>query len=197
MILLCSRSVVLNAAAAATAAAASLQSCPTLCDPIDRSPPGSPIPGILRARTLGWVAISFSNEWKWKVNVKSFSRVWLSDPMDCSLPGSSVHGIFQARVLEWGVIAFSLWMLGKYEWYYLTLVGASGKEFTCQLKGHEFDPWVRKIPGGEDGTLLQYSCRENPMHREAYQAKVHMVQRAGHDWASESAAQFVQDFKIS
>ena len=57
--------------------AKSLQSCPTLCDPIDGSPPGSPIPGILQARTLEWVAISFSNAWKWKVKVKSLSRVWL------------------------------------------------------------------------------------------------------------------------
>ena len=55
----------------------SLQSCPTLCDPIDGSPPGSSVPGILQARTLGWVAISFSNAWKWKVKVKSLSRVWL------------------------------------------------------------------------------------------------------------------------
>ena len=62
---------------AAAAAAKSLQSCPTLCDPIDGSPPGSPIPGILQARTLEWVAISFSNAWKWKVKVKSLSRVWL------------------------------------------------------------------------------------------------------------------------
>jgi len=61
--------------AAAAAAAKSLQSCPTLCDPIDRSPPGFPIPGILQARILEWVAISFSNAWKWKVKVKSLSRV--------------------------------------------------------------------------------------------------------------------------
>ena len=59
------------------AAAKSLQSCPTLCDPIDGSPPGFPIPGILQARTLKWVAISFSNAWKWKVKVQSLSRVWL------------------------------------------------------------------------------------------------------------------------
>ena len=94
--------------AAATAAAKSLQSCPTLCDPIDSSPPGPAVPGILQARTLGWVAISFSNAWK----VKSESEVaqsclTLSDPMNCSLPGSSIHGIFQARVLDWGTIAFS------------------------------------------------------------------------------------------
>ena len=60
------------------AAAESLQSCPTLCDPIDGSPPGSLVPGILQARTLEWVAISFSNAWKWKVKVKSLSRVWPS-----------------------------------------------------------------------------------------------------------------------
>ena len=62
---------------AAAAAARSLQSCLTLCNPINSSPPGSPVPGILQAGTLEWVAISFSNAWKWKVKVKSFSRVWL------------------------------------------------------------------------------------------------------------------------
>ena len=61
----------------AAAAAKSLQSCPTLCDPIDGSPPGSAIPGILQARTPEWVAISFSNAWKWKMKVKSLSRVRL------------------------------------------------------------------------------------------------------------------------
>ena len=59
------------------ATAKSLQSCPTLCDPIDGSPPGSPVPGILQARTLEWVAISFSNAGKWKVKVKLLSRIWL------------------------------------------------------------------------------------------------------------------------
>ena len=88
----------------AAAAAKSLQSCPTLCNPIDGSPPGSPVPGILQARTLEWVAISFSSAWKWKV--KSESEVaqscrTLSDPMGCSPPGSSVPGILQARALEW------------------------------------------------------------------------------------------------
>ena len=62
---------------AAAAAAKSLQSCPTLCDPIDGSPPGSPVPGILQARTLEWVSISFSNAWTWKVKVKSLSSVRL------------------------------------------------------------------------------------------------------------------------
>ena len=61
----------------AAAAAKSGQSCPTLCDPIDGSPPGSPVSGILQARTLEWVAVSFSNAWKWKVKVKLFSRAQL------------------------------------------------------------------------------------------------------------------------
>ena len=59
------------------AAAKSLQSCPILCDPIDSSPPDSPVPGILQARTLEWIANSFSSAWKWKVKVKSLSRVRL------------------------------------------------------------------------------------------------------------------------
>ena len=61
---------------AAAAAAKSLQSCPTLCDPTDGRPPGSPVPGILQARTLEWVAISFSNAWQWKGKVQSLSHVW-------------------------------------------------------------------------------------------------------------------------
>ena len=59
----------------AAAAAKLLQSCLTLCDPIDGSPPGSPVPGILQARTPEWAAISFSSAWKWKVKVKSLSQV--------------------------------------------------------------------------------------------------------------------------
>ena len=85
----------------------SLQLCPTLCDPIDGSPPGSLIPGVLQARTLKCCHFLLQC-----MKVKSESEVaqscpTLSDPMDCSLPGSSIHGIFQAKVLEWGAIAFS------------------------------------------------------------------------------------------
>ena len=71
---------------AAAAAAKSLQSYPTLCDPIDGSPLGSTVPGILQARTLEWVAISFSNAWKCKVKVKSLSCVWL-----LATPWTAVH----------------------------------------------------------------------------------------------------------
>ena len=66
--------------------AKSHQSCPTLCNPIDSSPSGSPVPGILQARTLEWVAISFSNVWKWKVKVKPLSRVRL-----CATPWTAAH----------------------------------------------------------------------------------------------------------
>ena len=87
----------------------------TLCDPIDGSPPGSPLPGILQARTLDSPGKNTGVGCHCLlqcVKVKSESEVaqscgTLSDPMDCSLPGSSIHGIFQARVLEWGAIAFS------------------------------------------------------------------------------------------
>ena len=85
-----------------SAAAKSLQSYLTLCDPIDGSPPGSPIPGILQARTLE-LGYHFVLQC---MKVKSESEVaqscpTLHDPMDCSLPGISIHGIFQARALEW------------------------------------------------------------------------------------------------
>ena len=91
----------------AAAAAKSLQSCPTLCDPIDGSPRGSPIPGIFQART--GVGCHFLLQCMKVKSETEFTQscLTLRDPMDCSPPGSSTHGIFQARVLEWGAIAFS------------------------------------------------------------------------------------------
>ena len=99
-----------------TAAAKSLQSCLTLCDPIDSSPPGFPVPGILQARTLEWVAISFSNAWseKWKGSRSVVSDS--SNPMDCSPQGSSVHGIFQAKVTGVGChCPLREWRLGHHK----------------------------------------------------------------------------------
>ena len=84
--------------AAAAAAAASLQLCPTLCDPTDGSPPGSSVPGILQERILEWVAIFFSNA----MHAKSLQLCpTLCDSMDSSPPGSSVHRILLTRILEW------------------------------------------------------------------------------------------------
>ena len=85
------------------ATAKSLQSCPTLCDPIDSSPPGSPVPGILQQEH--WSGLPFPSPMR--ESEVTQSCLTLSNPMDCSLPGSSVHGIFQARVLECVAIAFS------------------------------------------------------------------------------------------
>ena len=84
---------------AAAAVAKSLQSCPTLCDPIDSSPPGKNT-GVGCHFLLPCMKVKSESE-------GTQSCLTLSDPMDCSLPGSSIHGIFQARVLEWGAIAFS------------------------------------------------------------------------------------------
>ena len=102
-------SITLLVCAAAAAAAKSLLSCPTLCEPIDGSPPDSPDPGILQGKNTG-LGCHFLLQC---MKVKTESEVaqscpTLSDPMGCSLPGSSIHGIFQARVLKWGAIAFSV-----------------------------------------------------------------------------------------
>ena len=95
---------------AAAAAAELLQSCPTLCDPTDGSPPGFPSLGFSRQEHWSGLPFPFpmheSEKRKWSRSVVSDS----SNPVDCSLPGSSVHGIFQARVLEWGAVAFSVYV---------------------------------------------------------------------------------------
>ena len=97
----------------ATAAAKSLQLCPTLCDPIDGSLPGSPVPGILQQQY--WSGLSFPypmhESEKWKGVAQSCPTP--SDPMDRNLPRFSVHGIFQARVLEWVAIDFSNLLLWR------------------------------------------------------------------------------------
>ena len=88
-----------------TAAAELLQSCPTLCNPMDSSPPGSSVPGILQARILEWVAISFFNACLHAKSLQACPN--LCDPMYGSPAGSSVHGILQARILEWVALSFS------------------------------------------------------------------------------------------
>ena len=101
-------------AAAAAASAASLQSCPTLCDSIDGSPPGSSVPGTLQARTLEWVPISFSNAWKWRVKVKSLNHVWLF-----MTPGTVAHqappSMGFSRQEYWSGLPFPspAWLIGK------------------------------------------------------------------------------------
>ena len=88
--------------------AKSLQSCPTLCDPIDGNPPGSPIPGDSPGKNTGVGCHCLLPCMKGKSESEVAQSCPIrSDPIDRSLPGSSVHGIFQAKALEWGAIAFS------------------------------------------------------------------------------------------
>ena len=101
----CKFHLLMEPCSTAAAAAKSLQSCLTLCDPIDGNPPGSSVSGILQARILEWVAISFSNACMHAKSLQSCPT--LCDPMDSSPPGSSVHRILQARILEWVAIYFS------------------------------------------------------------------------------------------
>ena len=120
--------------AAAAAAAKSLQSCPTLCNPIDGSPPGATVPGILQARTLEWVAFYFSNAWKWKVKVKLLSRVQPLWP----------HGLQPTRLLcPWDfpgkstrVGCHCLLVFVKY-----FLVNESPISFSCKVHSYWID-WI-------------------------------------------------------
>ena len=135
--------------AAAAAAVKSLQSCPTLCDPIEGSPPGSPVPGILQARTLKWVAISFSNAWKWKVKVKSFSHARL-----LATPWTAAY---QAP----------------------PSMGFSRQEYWSGVPLPSPRDWLSTpvfLPNGEgNGNPFQYSYLENPVDRGAWWAVVHGV----------------------
>ena len=103
------------------AAAKSLQSCPTLCDPMDGSPPGSPVPGIFQARVLEWVTISFSNAWKWKVKGKSLSRVRLLET-----PWTAIHqaplSLGFSRQEHWSGLPFPSPMHESEKWEWICLV---------------------------------------------------------------------------
>ena len=128
-----------------THAAKSLQSCPTLCDPIDRSPPGSPVPSILQARTLEWVAISFSNAWKWK-KVRLLSCVWLFvTPWTAAYQAPPFMGV-----------------PGK----------STGAGCHCPLLGFHFP--LSCIEEG-NGSPLQCSCLENARDGRAWWAAVYGV----------------------
>ena len=136
------------------AAAKSLQSCPTLCDPIEGSPPGSPIPGILQARTLEWVAISFSNAWKWKVKVKSLSRIWLlATPWTAAYQAPPSMGF--SRQEYWsGVPSPSL----IWPWVGLFIHEFGVQKIVIFLWNH---PWlVHKV---NVNLILQGECQQRPL----------------------------------
>ena len=145
------------------AAAKSLQSCSTLYDPIDGSPPGSPIPGILQAKTLEWVTISFSNAWKWKVKVKSLSRVRLFvTPWTAAYQAPPSMGFsMDARVLELGAIVFAV-----VKNLFANAGDAGGLTSILELGSS---------PGEGHGNPLPYSCLENPIDKGAWWATVQGV----------------------
>ena len=171
-----------NTAAATTK---SLQSCPTLRDPINGSPLGSSVPGILQARILEWVAISFSNAWKWKVKVKLFSRAWL-----LATPWTAAHqappSMGFSRQEYWSGLPlpsppeYSDSNLKKYTHTSHTFVqgfhgGSDSKESACNAGDPGLIPGSERSPGEGNGNPLQCSCLGNPMARGAWQSTVHEI----------------------
>ena len=125
------------------AAAKSLQPCLTLCDPIDGSPPGSPVPGILQARTLEWVAISFSNAWKWKMKMKSLSRVrLLATPWTAAYQALLSMGF--ARQEYWSGVPLPHWTHSNKGVH----GGSAGKESACSAGDLGSIPGLGRSSGG-------------------------------------------------
>ena len=151
-----------------------------LCDPTDSSPPGSPVPRILQARTLEWVAISFSNAWKWKVKLKLLSCVrLLVTPWTAAHQAPLSVGLFRQ---EW-VGCHCLLSLSNMHLSFLHVYlgfpgGSSGKAPACQCRRHRDAVsvlgWGRSLGGGP-GNPLRYSCLEKPLDWGAWLATVHRV----------------------
>ena len=151
------------------AAAKSLQSCPTLCNPRDSSPPGSPVPGILQARTLEWVAIFFSNAWKWKVKVKSLSRVrLLANPWTASRV--QIQVLLPTSSQLWVFLCLSYLIVGT-----TASGGSDGKVSTYNVGDLGSISGSGRSSGEGNDYPLQYSCLENPMDGGAWWATVHGV----------------------
>ena len=163
-----------------TAAAKSLQSCPILCNPIDSSLPGSPVPGILQARTLEWVAISSSNAWKWKVKGKSLSRVrLLATPWTAAHQAPPSMGFSRQEYWSGVPLPSPIYKINNKDFLSSTgnlasLVAQSVRESTCK-GGLGLIPGLRRTPGEGNGNSLQYSCLGNPMEKGAQRAIVHGV----------------------
>ena len=177
---------------AAAAAAKSLQSCPTLCDPIDGSPPGTLVPGILQARTLEWVAISFSNAWKWKVKVKSLIHVrLLATQWTAAYQAPSSMGF--SRQAYWSRVPLPS---PTNSLQYLSNMGFPGGSVVKNLSANVRDVgdegliprWAGSSRIG-NGNPLQYSCLRNPMDRGVWWATVHGVEKS---WMRLSTHAFIK-----
>ena len=165
-----------NRKAAAAAAAKLLQSCPTLCDPIDSSLPGSAVPGILQARTLEWVAIAFSNAWRWKVKVKSLSHVRLfATPWTAAYQAPLSIGF--SRQEYWSGVPLPspierLVKCKRIKYYYMRIEFSSTE--ACFLWGilrklHCRDPSTESPPKTKvQITYSQLSCKSKEERREGF-----------------------------
>ena len=174
---------------AAAAGAKSLQLCPTLWDPIDSSLPGSPIPGILQARRLEWVAISFFNAWKWKVKVKSLSCVrLLATPWTAARQAPPPMGF--SRQEYWSGVPLALILI------HCSLCWLSGEESACQTGDTGLIPGSGRSPGEGNSNPLQY-CSEKAMapHSSTLAWKIPWTEEPGrlqsmgslrvrHDWTT-------------
>ena len=130
------------------AAAKSLQSCPTLCNPIDGSPPGFPVHGILQARTLEWVAISFSNAWKWNVKVKSLSRIrLLATPWTAAHQAPPSMGF--SRQEYWSGVPLPSPSLLGIPGYFLNSLENSWISSCSSSVGHVLHPMFSSLPRNE------------------------------------------------
>ena len=153
----------LEITAAAAVAAKSLQSCPTLCNPMDGSPPGSPIPGILQARTLEWVAIAFSNAWKWKVKVNSLSRVRL-----LATPWTAAHRAPPSMGLS------------RQEYWSGVPLPSPRNHWMCSSRNHDnTSEMLRAVGGvfhqGASGISSNFKTSGNPRDRGTWWAAVYRV----------------------
>ena len=137
---------------AAAAAAKLLQSCPTLCDPIDGSPPGSSVPGILQARTLEWVSISSSNAWKWKVKVKSLSRVrLLATPWTAAYQAPPSMGVSRQEYWSGVPLPSPTWYKEPIHWKKTLMLG----KIEGRRRGRQRMRWLNGITDSMDRSLRQ------------------------------------------
>ena len=141
--------------------------------PIDSSPPGSPVPRILQARTLEWVAISFSNSWKWKVKVKSLSCVrLLATPWTAAHQAPPSMGF--SRQDYWSGVPLPSPNKGINTMHFqVTLLVKNPPASAGDRRDSGLILWSERSPGEGNSNPLQYSCLENPMDRGAWWASVH------------------------
>ena len=170
------------------AAARSLLSCPTLCNPIDGRPPGSPVPGILQARTQEWIAISFSNAWIWKVKLKSLSRVRLfATPWTVAQQAPPSMGF--SRQEYWNGLPFLLQgIFPTQEWkphlhcrqtlYHLSHYALAMQEIPVRSLGQE-DPLEKGLATHSSILAWEVPWTEEPVGLQSMGS-----QRVGHDWAT-------------